>query len=103
DTDTLQELLDCTIPKLECIYYAASLRRVTGWQELWGTPRTREFAIESGSVFLFACSSPPDQTLLKALFALEEHGMGKRRAEGFGRVCVSDQFHQQIHQEAEVL
>jgi len=102
-TDTLQELLDCTIPKLKRIYYAASIRRVTGWQELWGTPRTREFAIESGSVFLFACPSLPDQTLLKALFALEEHGMGKRRAEGFGRVCVSDQFHQQIHQEAEVL
>ena len=102
-TDILQKLFDCTTPKLERIYYAASLQRVTGWQELWGTPRTREFAIESGSVFLFACPSPPDQTLLKALFALEEHGMGKRRAEGFGRVCVSDQFHQQIRQEAEAL
>lgn len=102
DTDALQELLDCTVPGIERIYYAASVRRVTGWQELWGTPRTSEYAIESGSVFLFACPSPPDDALLKALFALEEQGGGKRRAEGFGRICVSDQFHQQIHQEAEL-
>ena len=97
---TLEELLDYAVPGLTSIYYAASMRSVTGWQEMWGTPRTSEHAIESGSVFLFACLSPPDQTLLRALFELEEHGIGRRRAEGFGRVCVSDKFHQQIHQEA---
>lgn len=99
DTDTLKDLLGPTMPELTRIYHAASTRSVTGWQELWGTPRTRERAIESGSVFLFACPSPPDQNLLKALFTLEEQGIGRRRAEGFGRVCISDQFHQQIHQE----
>ncbi|MBV9710203.1 MAG: hypothetical protein JO011_04715, partial [Ktedonobacteraceae bacterium] len=71
----------------------------TGWQELWGTPRAAEYAIESGSVFLFTCPSPPDNALHNALFALEEQGMGKRRAEGFGRICISDPFHQLVQQE----
>jgi CRISPR-associated protein Csx10 len=100
DADALLEALPgCTIPDLQSIYHAASVRRITGWQELWGTPRAAEYAIESGSVFLFTCSSPPDETLLNALFALEEQGMGKRRAEGFGRICISDPFHLQVQQE----
>jgi CRISPR-associated protein Csx10 len=33
---------------------------------------------------------------LKALFELEEAGVGRRKAEGFGRICVSDQFHQEV-------
>jgi CRISPR-associated protein Csx10 len=57
-----------------------------------------EYAIETGSVFLFSCNavkgSPEHETLLQQLFTLEERGIGKRRAEGFGRVRVSDQFHQ---------
>ncbi len=102
DVPTLQQILHpCALPEeLKLLYYASSMKRITGWQELWGTPRTGEYAIDSGSVFLFACQSPLDATCLKALFALEERGMGKRRAEGFGRVCVSDQFHQLVQQEA---
>ncbi len=99
DAIILEGLLGLTVPGLSCIYYAADMRRVTGWLELWGTPRTSEYAIETGSVFLFACSSPPDLALLKALFALEENGVGRRRSEGFGSVVISDQFHKQIHQE----
>ncbi|SRR5579875_62713 len=97
---TLQELLGgLAVPGLELIHHAASTKRVTGWQEVWGTPRAAEFALETGSVFLFACASPPDSELLAALFKLEEEGAGKRRAEGFGRVCISDQFHRQVQQE----
>ena len=91
--------VDCTIPELKSIYHAASIRRITGWQELWGTPRAAEYAIESGSAFLFTCSSSPDKTLREALFTLEEQGMGKRQAEGFGRICISDPFHQLVQQE----
>jgi CRISPR-associated protein Csx10 len=89
------------VPEIKDVYCAARVRRVSAWQQLWGTPRTNEYAIESGSVFLFSCASPPSEALLKALFQLEEQGIGKRRAEGFGRVRVSDQFHQQVEQEAE--
>jgi CRISPR-associated protein Csx10 len=96
DTHMLTGLLGCQVPGLQCIYQIASVRRVTGWQELWGMPRMNEYAIDTGSVFLFACASPPGEEVLQALFKLEEHSVGKRCTEGFGRVCVSDRFHQEI-------
>ncbi len=85
--------------KLKQIYQAVSIRRMTGWQEIWGTPRMNEYAIDAGSVFLFACDvadgTPEKAMLLRKLFELEMQGAGARRAEGFGRVCVSDQFHRE--------
>ncbi len=100
DVPTLrQALAPCTLPDTELLYAASTMERVTGWQELWGTPRAGEYAMASGSVFLFACTSPPDAECLRALFALEERGMGKRLAEGFGRICLSDPFHQLVQQE----
>ncbi len=52
-----------------------------------------EYAIEAGSTFLFACSRELDDTLMQALYSLEEEGIGRRRSEGFGRICISDPFH----------
>lgn len=82
---------------LRQIHQVASIERVTGWNELWGTPRTQECAMATGSVFLFvaigkASEERPDE-LLEKLFDLEEQGIGERRAEGFGRICFSDPFH----------
>jgi CRISPR-associated protein Csx10 len=98
DEKVLQDLLglDYKIPALKRIYQTASVSRVTGWQEMWGLPRTNEYAIDTGSVFLFACPQPQNEEVLKRLLALEEQGIGKRRTEGFGRICISDQFHQEI-------
>jgi CRISPR-associated Csx10 family RAMP protein len=98
DEDVLQELLGpgYQISGLKRIYQAASVSRVTGWQEMWGLPRTNEYAIDTGSVFLFECTQPLDEEVMHRLFDLEEQGAGKRRVEGFGRICVSDQFHQEI-------
>ncbi|HKV57087.1 MAG TPA: RAMP superfamily CRISPR-associated protein, partial [Ktedonobacteraceae bacterium] len=77
------------------IYQSASTRRITGWNELWGTPRANDIAIDGGSVFLFA-STKTLEDLAHKLYALEEEGIGKRRAEGFGRVCISDPFHLEV-------
>ncbi len=96
--ETLKELLNVPMPEFAQIYQTASIQRVTGWQDMWGLPRTNEYAIETGSVFLFACSSPLEEEARKALFELEQQGIGKRRAEGFGRICISDQFHQEVEQ-----
>ena len=82
------------------VYHAARLERITGWQELWGTPRFKEYAIATGSVFLFGLSRKPNDVLWHKLFTLEEEGMGERQADGFGRVMLSDPFHLQ---EEEVL
>ncbi len=65
---------------------------------MWGTPRTNEYAIDTGSVFLFAFKGESKQIdpLKQALFRLEEEGIGQRKAEGFGRVCISDPFHREV-------
>ncbi len=90
--EALGELLHLPADQFDLIYQSASTRRVTGWNDLWGTPRTNEIAIETGSVFLFE-SRLSQKDVEKALSKIESEGIGQRRAEGFGRVCVSDPFH----------
>jgi len=80
----------------DVLYQSVSTRRITGWNELWGTPRANDVAADSGSVFLFASQKPLDEALARALYILEEEGIGRRRAEGFGRVCISDPFHLEV-------
>jgi CRISPR-associated protein Csx10 len=75
------------------VYQATGIQRVTGWNELWGTPRMNDYALETGSTFLFSCSSALHDALIQALYALEETGIGRRRSEGFGRISISDPFH----------
>ena len=97
DAQTLAALLGPSVgipsDTFELLYQAASTRRVTGWNELWGTPRMNEFAIDTGSVFLFSSAVELRDQLCDALFKLEEEGAGERRAEGFGRLRISDPFH----------
>lgn len=75
------------------IYQATETHPVHGWNNLWGTPRTIDYALETGSTFVFSCSQTLDDTLVQALYALEEEGIGRRRAEGFGRIRFADPFH----------
>ncbi len=100
DAHVLEDLLKISHDNFTLVYQAASTRRVSGWNELWGLPRTNEYAIDTGSVFLFGSHIDPDDdkgnALWQALFNLEEEGIGRRKAEGYGRVCVSDQFHQEV-------
>ncbi|RAQ96014.1 RAMP superfamily CRISPR-associated protein [Thermogemmatispora tikiterensis] len=101
DEVVLAELLGppFTREELRALHMAAALRRITGWNELWGLPRAAEYAIERGSVFLFAYwmhSDADRDELIKALFRLEEEGIGRRRNEGFGSVRISDPFHFEV-------
>lgn len=97
DTQTLAALLGPSVgipsDTFDLLYQSASTRRVTGWNELWGTPRMNELAIDTGSVFLFSSALELHDQLCDALFKLEEEGAGERRAEGFGRLRISDPFH----------
>ncbi len=74
-------------------YQAAGVRRITGWSDIWGTPRTQDYALDTGSVFLFSSSHHPKEELIDRLFSLEEKGAGLHLSEGFGRLCISDTFH----------
>lgn len=93
---TLENRLGLPEKSLKRLCQFSSTRRVTGWNDLWGTPRANELAIDTGSVFLFSCDQSLDDTLTDALYRLEEEGIGRRKAEGFGRICISDQFHQEV-------
>lgn len=97
DEKTLAKQAKLTALPFKCLYQAASTRRIMGWNELWGMPRGHEFAIDTGSVFLYVCESEPDTDTLLALYNLEEEGIGRRRAEGFGRVRFSDPFHLEVN------
>jgi len=95
----LQELLNISADSFSLICQNADTRQILGWNELWGMPRTKEVAIDTGSVFLFVTTIEEEKALeelLNALFKLEQAGVGRRKAEGFGRICVSDQFHQEV-------
>lgn len=83
---------------LKSVYRSVSVERIAGWSELWGTPRAIDYALTTGSTFLFASSRSLDDRLLQALYRLEETGIGRRTAGGFGRICVSDPFHLEVDQ-----
>ncbi len=97
DEDMLANMtkLDEKENPFQFLYQSASIRRITGLNELWGTPRANDIAIDSGSVFLFE-SEKSLEDLANKLYTLEEEGIGKRRAEGFGRVYISDPFHLEV-------
>ena len=95
DERVLANLLGLSVDHFTLVHAVAGTMRITGWNDLWGTPKANEIAIETGSVFLFKASLPQDD-LERALFKLEEEGIGQRKTEGFGRVCVSDPFHREV-------
>lgn len=59
------------------------LRPVGGFNRKWGLPLCQAWAIQTGSVFVF----PPE--CYSELQAWVEHGVGERRAEGYGRVALN--------------
>lgn len=93
DVETLSKALHLSPQELRCVYQITGVQRITGWNELWGTPRTNDYAIEMGSVFVFSCTQEQNKELAQSLATLEEAGIGRRRSEGFGRIVISDPFH----------
>lgn len=59
------------------------LRRVGGFNRKWGLPLCQSWAVQAGSVFVFApeCYAELQEWVTK--------GVGERRAEGYGRVALN--------------
>lgn len=74
------------------ISQVSAVHRLQGWSALWGLPKPDELAIAMGSVFVVALTSINAETWSR-LHALQEHGLGSRRTEGFGALRVADSFH----------
>lgn len=82
DTGLLSELLgvDVTLDR-------AWVRResIGGWNTLTNLPKPAELAVTAGSVFRLALGSTPTAEGLRRLL---DHGLGLRRAEGFGWIAL---------------
>jgi len=60
-------------------------RIVGGFSQKWGLPLPQANAIAAGSVFVFATAALPRELLDNA----QQHGLGERRDDGFGRIAVN--------------
>jgi CRISPR-associated Csx10 family RAMP protein len=70
------------------------LQRSAGWHTgKDARPRTNDLAIAAGSAFVLIAPLEQEAALLSAARWLETHGLGERRAEGFGQVAVAHPFH----------
>lgn len=67
---------------------------VSGWSAAWGLPKPTALAAVAGSVYVFRTQHIDSWS--EALAAIEAHGLGDRREEGFGAVCICDPFHQEV-------
>jgi len=66
---------------------------VRGWNAQQGLPKEDEPALGRGSVFFFSVETADETAVRQRLAEIEAEGLGRRRAEGFGRVSVCDPFH----------
>ncbi len=74
-------------PVVGCAHEQAFIRvrTVGGFNRKWNLPLPQTQAIQAGSVFVY----PANAGLQERLRALEESGIGERRAEGFGRIAIN--------------
>lgn len=75
----------------------ASTRTIAGWSSPQKLPRPMARALTVGSVFVFQTPLSIDE-LVSVLqeTAVETHGIGERREEGFGQLVVCHPFHQEV-------
>jgi CRISPR-associated protein Csx10 len=72
----------------------AGTRVAGGWNIRWNRHRPTVLTVPAGATYLFRTKAK-QADVAPALAALEEHGVGERRAEGYGVVRCCDEFHTQ--------
>lgn len=71
----------------------------SGWNAAWGLPKDTELATKKGSVLLFSLPKVTVQTkLYSRLVDLERNGIGEKCSEGYGRINICDEFHQNMRE-----
>jgi CRISPR-associated protein Csx10 len=66
---------------------------VGGWNVSWQRPKQTAVATNMGSVFVFQVHGDLSEENYHQLARLEHHGIGERRAEGYGQIRICDEFH----------
>jgi hypothetical protein len=66
---------------------------VRGWNAQQGLPKEDQPALGRGSSLFFRVEPGYEAAVRERLTVIETEGLGRRRSESFGRVCVCDPFH----------
>jgi CRISPR-associated Csx10 family RAMP protein len=80
-------------PELALRYAVQSTRWLGGWDAIRSIPRPPQLAVQQGSVWVYAIPPRLLDGAIAWLRAIEMGGVGERRGEGFGRVCLLHPFH----------
>ena len=80
-------------PDIEPVMKIIKPVTIRGWHSAWGLAKPDEQGISAGSVYLFRYTGDDSKALTERLNLLSAGGIGFRREEGFGRVCICDQLH----------
>jgi hypothetical protein len=81
-------------PAVVPVRHWARMRQIGGWHSAAGLPRPTRAATVAGSVFLFYAPPAVDEGELTAvLHQIEQTGVGRERARGYGQVTVSAPVH----------
>jgi CRISPR-associated protein Csx10 len=78
---------------LKLVRSYASYTYRAGWNAPWGFPKDVAVTTLAGSVFVFRTPATYARDWVQKLAGVELQGVGLRLAEGFGRVCICDEFH----------
>jgi CRISPR-associated protein Csx10 len=78
----------------DCVIMFTAPTVVSGWSTAWGLPKPTALAAMDGSVYMFRTQAIGPW--LEALAAIEAHGFGDRREEGFGAMRICDPFHREV-------
>jgi CRISPR-associated protein Csx10 len=81
----LTRLLNGNGPQMEAKRKYQRVGLVGGFNRKWGLPLVQTWALQAGSVFVYAV----DEVDVERLHSLVASGIGERRAEGFGRIAVN--------------
>jgi CRISPR-associated protein Csx10 len=85
--------LELDFPGIEPVLHTIRRHRVLGWQASWKLPKPEDVAAAMGGVFLYRYMGDDARGISDYLENLMRHGIGLRRAEGFGRLRVCDPIH----------
>ncbi|MBO9129088.1 RAMP superfamily CRISPR-associated protein [Bacillus sp. 165] len=91
-----QSEMDFTFCTLD--FCNVKMKRISGWNQKWGTATEECFAVEKGSTYLFSSPLSYQDEIMKQLTKLEQIGIGERRNEGFGKLIVCHPFHLKIEE-----
>ncbi len=78
---------------MRLVYAQQRTQWIGGWEQIRRLPRAPQLVINQGSVWVFAVDEAELAAALNWWNAVQDRGLGERRAEGFGQLRLLHPFH----------